>query len=153
MEPQLASSPLPLNLPFRLPVVLAVLAVATVTDLCTRRVPAWLTFGGIAAGLLAAGVTGGWAGLAGSVLGATVGGGVLLAFVLRGGFGAADALLLAFVGAWAGWVGALQTVWWAALVGAAFALVALSRRRRSFPYVPALAAGAALALFTGWPAA
>jgi Flp pilus assembly protein protease CpaA len=94
---------------------------ATVYDLRSRRVPAWLTGGGIAAGVLLAA----WEGpltLRASLAGAAAGGLVFLPFVLRGWLGAADALLLAAVGVWQGWRTALWAAWWTALAGALLAL-------------------------------
>jgi prepilin peptidase CpaA len=131
------------------PVLAAVLLAATVTDLRARRVPAWLTLGAIGGGTVAAALTGADA-LRSSVAGLVVGGALLLPFVLRGGFGAADALLLAVIGAWLGWEFALRTAWWAALVGAALALAARCGGQRTFPYVPAIALGALLAMIGPW---
>jgi prepilin peptidase CpaA len=127
------------------PVVLVLLLVATVSDLRWRQVPAWLTFGGIGAGVLVAAVSG-WGTLQLSLLGALVGGLLLTPFVLLRAFGSADALLLAGIGAWHGGHVALWTAWWAALAGAAFALVAYKCGQRTFPYVPAIALGGVLAL-------
>jgi Flp pilus assembly protein protease CpaA len=148
-------------------VLLAVLAAATLCDLRSRRVPAWLTGGGIAAGVLVAA----WAGpqaLTASLAGAAVGGLMFLPFVWRGWLGGADALLLAAVGAWQGWRVALWAAWWTAVAGALLALAVWGwrawRSRRGaaigtrtggaaraepFPYVPAILAGAALALVLG----
>jgi Flp pilus assembly protein protease CpaA len=144
-------------------VLFAVLAAAAVCDVRTRRVPAWLTGGGIAAGVLLA-AWDGPAALAASLGGAAVGGAVFLPFVLRGWLGAADALLLAAVGAWQGWRTALWAAWWTALAGALLALGVWAwrvwrgrgrapaeapgppARAAPFPYVPAVLAGAALAL-------
>ena len=131
------------------PVLATVLLAATVTDLRTRHVPGWLTFGAVGAAAFVAALTGADA-LRGSLVGLVVGGAILLPFVLRGGFGAADALLLAAIGAWLGWEFALLTAWRAALVGAALALVARCRGRRTFPYVPAIALGALLATLRLW---
>jgi prepilin signal peptidase PulO-like enzyme (type II secretory pathway) len=125
------------------PVVLTILAVATVTDLRSRVVPAWLTFCGTAAGLIVA-ATSGWNPLQMSLLGLMVGGLILLPFVVTGGFGLADALLLATIGTWYGWQFVLWTASWAAIVGAGLAVVALLRGQRTFPYVPAIALGAVL---------
>jgi prepilin peptidase CpaA len=102
-------------------VLLALLTAATVFDLRTRLVPVWLTGGGIAAGVLLAALAGPPA-LLGSLAGAAVGGLVFLPFVRRGWLGAADALLLAAVGAWQGWRVALWAAWWTALAGALLAL-------------------------------
>lgn len=127
------------------PVMLVLLAAATVTDLRRRQVPSWLTFGGIAAGVLVAAISGRDA-LQLSLLGALVGGLLLLPFVLLRAFGPADAFLLAAVGAWHGSHIVLWTAWWAALVGAVLALLAYRRGQRTFAYVPAIAVGTALAL-------
>lgn len=133
---------------FALPVLAGVLVVATFTDLRTRRVPTWLTFSAVVGGVAASAAAGGPAAIVASLLGIAVGGGALLPLVLMGGVGAADALLLAAVGAWLGWHLALWTLWWTALVGAALAVVAWWRGHRAFPYVPAIAAGLALASLT-----
>jgi prepilin peptidase CpaA len=149
--------------------LLALLAAATVCDLRSRRAPAWLTGGGIGAGILVAA----WAGsgpLGASLLRVAAGGLVLLPFVWRRWLGGADALLLAAVGAWHGWRLALWAAWWTAMAGAALALavwgwrVWRSRARRStgagvapasavrsepFPYVPAILVGTALTLLLG----
>jgi Flp pilus assembly protein protease CpaA len=148
-----------------------VLGLAALSDVRTRRVPVWLTGGGIVAGLLAAAL-GGPDVLRGSLLGAVAGGLIFLPFVLRGWLGGADALLLAAVGAWQGWRVALWTSWWTALAGALLALGVwawrlrhdragptalrveattgmagiLGRRGEPFPYVPAIVAGTVLAL-------
>ena len=126
-------------------VMLLLLAAATVTDLRRRQVPTWLTFGGIGTGVLVAALSG-WDALQLSLLGALVGGLLLMPFVLLRGFGPADAFLLAAVGAWHGGRFVLWTAWWAALVGALLALIAYRRGQRTFAYVPAIALGAALAL-------
>ncbi len=124
------------------------MAIATVTDLRARRVPLWLTSGGIAAGLaLAALTTAGVLGFPGaltlqqSAIGLVAGVLVLLPFVAFGGIGAGDALLLGVVGTWLGWAFVLWTAWWASLAGGALALIALARHQKTFPYVPALALG------------
>ncbi|CCF85768.1 prepilin peptidase [Nitrolancea hollandica] len=129
------------------PVILTILAIATVTDLRTRLVPAWLTFGGAAVGLIVASVFG-WNALQSSIVGLVVGGLILLPFVLIGGFGLADALLLATIGAWCGWEFVLWTTWWTALAGAVLAIIARWRGRRTFPYVPAITIGVVLAIFS-----
>jgi prepilin signal peptidase PulO-like enzyme (type II secretory pathway) len=128
-------------------VVVAILAVATFTDLKGRRVPIWLTCGGMAAGLIVAATQGGPA-LLDSALGMAVGALVLLPFVFLGGFGGGDALLLGAIGAWYGWLFVLWALWWTALAGGVLALVAWWRKQRSFPYVPAIAIGTLLAMAT-----
>jgi prepilin peptidase CpaA len=125
----------------------AMLLIATFTDLRRGEVPGWLTFGSIAAGLLVAS-TNGANPLLVSLLGMMIGGFMVLPFVLIGAFGAADALLLAAIGAWKGPLFVLWTAWWTSLAGAALAIIAWQRGQASFPYVPAIAAGAALAVIT-----
>lgn len=132
--------------PFATPVIMLLLAIASITDLRRRQVPTWITLGGSGAGLLVAAATG-WEALQLSLVGLAVGGLLLLPFVLAGGFGGGDALLLATVGTWQGWQFVLWTAWWAALIGAGLALIAWSQGQRVFPYVPAVAVGAVLALF------
>ena len=76
------------------------LSVATVTDLRSRRIPNWLVFPFLTAGIAVSAVAYGWKGLAYSA------GGVLLAallmglFYVAGGMGMGDVKLCAGVGAW-----------------------------------------------------
>lgn len=129
------------------PFLFAVLFFACWTDLRKREVPAWLSLGTIAGGLIAAAVLGKGT-LSAALLGLVVGALPLAPFIALGGFGGADLLLLAAVGVWEGWSFALRTLFWMALVGAGSALVARRRGLKSFPYVPAIAAGALLACLT-----
>src|SRR4051794_37518433 len=121
--------------------VAAMLLAATYTDLRRREVPGWLTFGGIAAGVVVAAMNGVHSIIA-SLLGLMVGGLIVLPFVLIGAFGAADALLLAAIGAWQGPAFVFWAIWWTSLAGAVLAFVAWHRGQASFPYVPAVALGA-----------
>lgn len=126
------------------PAIVGVLAVATLTDLRRRRVSVWLTVGGAGLGVLIS-ATSGWTAIQSSLIGLVVGGAVLWPFVLRGGFGGGDALLLAFIGAWRGWQFVLWTAWWAALIGLVLAVVAWRRGQSTFAYAPAIAGGVLLA--------
>jgi len=80
----------------------ALLTIACISDLRTRRIPNVLTFSAIASALLFHTVTGGlnaaWLSLAGCFIGALL---FLPMFALRG-MGAGDVKLLAAVGAWLG---------------------------------------------------
>src|SRR6188768_2498432 len=80
----------------------ALLIVACITDLRTRRIPNALTFSAIATALLFHLLTGGWSaagwGIAGCLLGFLL---FFPLFALRG-MGAGDVKLLAAVGAWLG---------------------------------------------------
>jgi len=97
--------------PFATPVIMLLLAIASITDLRRRQVPTWITLGGSGAGLLVAAASG-WEALQLSLVGLAVGGLLLLSFVLIGGFGGGDALLLVTVGTWLGWQFVLWTAWW-----------------------------------------
>jgi Flp pilus assembly protein protease CpaA len=125
-------------------VVGGMLLAATLTDLRRREVPSWLTFGGITSGVVIAAMSGADA-LIVSLLGMLVGGSIVMPFVLIGAFGAADALLLATIGAWTGPVFVLWTAWWMSIAGGVLAIIAWCRGQATFPYVPAISVGAALA--------
>ena len=129
-------------------IVGALLLVAAFTDLRTREVPGWLTFGGIGSGMVVAAMNGVDA-LFMSLLGTIVGGSIMLPFLLVGAFGAADVLLLAAIGAWKGPSFVLWTAWWTSFPGAVFATVAWRRGYSTVPYIPAIAVGASLAALTG----
>ena len=109
--------------------VLIVVAVATVTDLRSRRIPNWLVLPFLACGVLVSSWNQGWHGLGQSLQG--LGLGVLLYGILfwLGGMGAGDVKLAASIGAWIGpWqlfialiitslVGGVFAVCWAAWGG------------------------------------
>jgi len=81
---------------------LAVLAVATVTDLRSRRIPNWLVFPFLIAGPVVAFWVGGWRGLGQSMTGLAAGAAVFGIFFLMGGMGMGDVKLCAAIGAWVG---------------------------------------------------
>jgi len=72
------------------------------TDLRSRRIPNWLTVPGLAIGIAANTVLGGWSGLKTSLLGAALGLGLLLPFVLLRALGAGDWKLAGALGAFTG---------------------------------------------------
>lgn len=128
-------------------VILVVVAIATATDLRSRRVPIWLTLGTIFGGLAlsqSAGMPGIWVSLIGLGAGVLV----LLPMVLLGGFGGGDALLLGAIGTWQGWQFVVATTLWTAFAGGILALIAWRHGQRSFAYVPAIAIGTILAIIT-----
>lgn len=128
--------------------MLAPLAVATVIDIRTRRIPNWLTAGAAAFALASAG----WDGLPASALGAVIAGvaGLVLAIAARGGFGMGDVKLMAFAGAAVGAGAALPFLVLMALAGGAIAVAAMlfsgAGRRATIPYGPAIALGCAATL-------
>ncbi|MBP5787538.1 MAG: prepilin peptidase [Kiritimatiellae bacterium] len=79
------------------------LAFACYGEIKSRRIPNWLTLGGIALGLGAAAIEGGWVGLKDSALGLAIAGGLFLPFCLLGVVGGGDMKLMAAVGAITGW--------------------------------------------------
>ncbi|WP_337172934.1 A24 family peptidase [Paludisphaera sp.] len=76
--------------------------IAAGTDLWKFKVYNALTLPALAGGLIASGLSGGWAGLATSGLGALAGFGLLVGFFAMGGVGAGDVKLLTALGAWLG---------------------------------------------------
>jgi prepilin signal peptidase PulO-like enzyme (type II secretory pathway) len=130
------------------PFTIVYLLVAAFVDLRYRKLPAWLTFGGAAGGILVAAASG-LEGIELGLLGLVVGGVVLLPFAILGGVGWADVIFLGAVGAWNGWSFALLTALWTAFFGAVLAVVAWRRGSRTIPYVPAIALGALAASLGG----
>ena len=127
-------------------------------DIDHRIIPDELSLGGLAAGILLSFLPGGnWKGaLAGMVLG----GGIL--FVTAAvyhkvtgieGLGGGDIKLLAMIGAFLGWRGALFTIFFGSLLGVGGGLVAMRKGdeglKTAIPYGPYLCAAALFARFLG----
>jgi len=81
---------------------LIVLAVATYTDLRSRRIPNWLVLPFMVAGIAVSTWLGGWHGLGQSLGGLGVGAVLFGIFGLLGGMGMGDVKLCAAIGAWIG---------------------------------------------------
>jgi prepilin peptidase CpaA len=114
------------TLPQLAPLLIA--AVACITDLRSRRIPNWLTFGGAAGAvgffLVAQGSSGLLRALGGWAIGLAM---FLPLFILRG-IGGGDVKLVAALGAWVGPMSALWLALYAAIAGGPLALgVALFR--------------------------
>lgn len=77
-----------------------VVAIATFTDLRTRRIPNWLVVPFLGAGLLFWGLRDGWHGLSHSLGGVALGLTVFGALAAMGGMGMGDVKLCAAIGAW-----------------------------------------------------
>jgi prepilin peptidase CpaA len=82
---------------------LAVLAVATITDLRSRRIPNWLVLPYLLAGIVVSAWVGGWHGLGQSLLGMVLGGLTYGFLAWMGGMGMGDVKLCAAIGAWIWW--------------------------------------------------
>lgn len=81
---------------------LVVLAVATFTDLRSRRIPNWLVLPFLVAGLAVATVLHGWRGLGTSMGGVALGALIFGILCAMGGMGMGDVKLFAAIGAWVG---------------------------------------------------
>ena len=102
--------------------VLAALGVATVTDLRSRRIPNWLVYPFMIAGVAASGWKYGLHGIGQSLSGFALGAVLFGVLALMGGMGMGDVKLLAGVGAW---VGPSQLVLAAVLTGIVGGIMAL----------------------------
>lgn len=80
----------------------AVLAVATFTDVRSRRIPNWLVLPFLAAGLVVNAWVQGWHGFAQSLAGFAVGALIFGLLFCLGGMGMGDVKLCAAIGAWVG---------------------------------------------------
>jgi prepilin peptidase CpaA len=101
---------------------LAVLAIATFTDIRSRRIPNWLVFPFLLAGLVVSTWVAGWHGLGQSLLGLVIGGLIYGLLAMMGGMGMGDVKLCAAIGAWIWWK---QLVLALVLIGVAGGLMAL----------------------------
>jgi prepilin peptidase CpaA len=103
----------------------AVLLTAGFTDLVYRKVPNWLTYPSLLAAVFFHIAALGWLGLGFSLAGLLVGGLVFFPAFWVGGMGAGDIKLMAVVGAFLGWKGALNAAVDAAVIGGIFAILFL----------------------------
>ncbi|HEY6990623.1 MAG TPA: prepilin peptidase [Bryobacteraceae bacterium] len=98
-----------------------VVIVASITDICSRRIPNWLVLPFLAAGLVVSVAVGGWKGAERSILG------ILLAVALMGGLywlggmGMGDVKLCAAIGAWVGPIQLLMALTAMGMVGGVMA--------------------------------
>jgi prepilin peptidase CpaA len=99
-----------------------VLVVATCTDLRSRRIPNWLVFPFLVAGIAVSGWLGGWHGIGMSFAGLGLGAAVFGILAAMGGMGMGDVKLLAAIGAW---VGPMQLLIALVVTGIAGGLMAL----------------------------
>lgn len=82
---------------------LTVLAVATFTDLRSRRIPNWLVLPFLVAGIAVSTWLHGWTGLEQSLAGMALGGLLFGILGMMGGMGGGDVKLCAAIGAWIWW--------------------------------------------------
>lgn len=115
-------------------IVAVVLVLATWFDISQKRIPNWLTVGGVVASLAVRGFIGIealGAGLLGGALGLSLG----LALFAIGAMGAGDGKLLAAVGSCLGFGGLVQAL---PLIGLAGGLLALVETVRTGTFIPTL---------------
>jgi leader peptidase (prepilin peptidase)/N-methyltransferase len=135
------------------------LIVITFIDLDHQIIPNTITYPGIPLGVAASLVLP-EPGLAGSLIGAALGGGVLLAVALafewlrkKEGMGLGDVKLLAMIGAFLGWKAVILTLVSSAFLGAVIGYAALrlsgKDAQHPIPYGPFLAVGAMTSLLWG----
>ena len=125
-------------------VLAGVVVVAAVSDLKKGKVYNWLTYPAIAAGL-AFGALEGWAqghawdGLANHLAGFGLAFGVLFVAYILGGMGGGDVKLMAAVGAFVGWPGAVDAVFYSFLVAVVVGLAIVVWRGQTWTLVRRLA--------------
>jgi prepilin peptidase CpaA len=147
-----------------------VLAIATFTDLRSRRIPNWLVLPFLALGLGVSVWLHGWSGLWQSLGGIAVGGLIFLVLALMGGMGMGDVKLCAAIGAWIGPSQMFFALLLTAMAGGLIALgwvavkAFLNWKRQGFhradgpvlpkllahkiPYAPAIAIGTLISFFS-----
>ncbi|ADV60732.1 peptidase A24A prepilin type IV [Isosphaera pallida ATCC 43644] len=119
--------PDPTALPLAVLVVIcAVMIEAAIIDGWKLKVPNWLTYNFLGAGILYWTVTSGWAGFQFAMLG-FLAGFVLYPLCLVGGMGAGDVKLLFGIGAWTGWYATLVIFALCAVVGGIMAVIMMAR--------------------------
>jgi len=82
--------------------IVAVVVIASITDLHSRRIPNWLVFPFILAGIVTSTIVGGWSGLGHSLLGVLTAAVLMGLLYVLGGMGMGDVKLCVGVGAWVG---------------------------------------------------
>lgn len=140
---------------------LAVLGVATFTDLRSRRIPNWLVLPFLVIGLTVSAWLKGWHGLGQSLEGAAIGLFIYGLLFWKGGMGAGDVKLSTAIGAWIGphqmifaivltaMAGGIMVLGWALWKGFFKDLLtgAGNHLRRKVPYAPAIAVGTLISFF------
>ena len=100
------------------------------TDWRSRRIPNWLTLPTLIAGIVVNSVAAGWMGAKESLLGAGLGLGILLPFVLIRSLGAGDWKLIGALGAFLGPSRLITVLMWTILVAGLMAVVLIIWKKR-----------------------
>ena len=104
----------------------AVLAIASITDLASRRIPNWLTLSAVVAGLGLNIIQAGARGLLFGIEGLFLGMGLFIIFYFVGGMGAGDVKLMGAVGSMLGPHMVLTAALCTALIGGIYALAVIA---------------------------
>ncbi|MEX2260520.1 MAG: A24 family peptidase [Bryobacteraceae bacterium] len=130
-----------------------VVAVATATDIRTRRIPNWLVVPFLVAGLVVSAAVEGWPGVGRSLAGVGLAAAIFGASCFFGAMGMGDLKLGAAVGAW---IGPDQLMTALVITGAAGGVIAVGYAIRyglrhpgsiTIPYAPAIAVGTVVSFF------
>jgi prepilin peptidase CpaA len=109
--------------------LLTLVLVAAVYDVRYRRIPNWLTAGGVLAGL-AMNTFWGWPGMRHSLTGFAVAFGIYVVLYALRAMGAGDVKLMAAIGAMVGWQNWFGIFVLSALVGGVMALILIVAKKR-----------------------
>jgi len=108
---------------------ITLVALASATDLASRRVPNVLTGSAILLAVVVHGATSGWSGVGASLGGAAIAGALLLPGWLAGWMGAGDVKLMAAVGAWLGMSQGVRATLLALIAAGVLAVIVAVRHR------------------------
>lgn len=130
-------------------ITVVVLAIAVNYDLRFRRIPNWLTFPAMVAGLAFNTYVGGIPGLLFSLGGLLVGFGVFIAFYMFGGMGAGDVKLMAAIGSLLGPKDVAFAALYTAIAGGVYAILLMVARKSNRKALARCALMGKTLLFTG----
>lgn len=105
-----------------------ILAIASVEDLVSLRIPNWVTLPGMVVGVTSFSLAGGYQGFLFSLAGALAGIGILLIPFLTGGIGAGDVKLMGAVGSFLGAHGVFIVFIVSCILGGLYALLLLASK-------------------------
>jgi len=116
------------NVMVQILIILApILVLAAATDICYHKIPNWLTFPAIIAGIIYHSFTAGIQGCLLSAAGVLLGMAFFLPFYLKGGTGAGDVKLMGAVGGFLGPVGVFYAFLFSSIAGGIYAVLLLLR--------------------------
>jgi prepilin peptidase CpaA len=105
-----------------------ILIIASIEDFLSLRIPNWVTFPGLAVGLLYFSITRGYEGFLFSLIGALTGLGLLIIPYIMGGTGAGDVKLLGAVGSFLGAHGVFIVFILSCIFGGAYSFFLLASK-------------------------